>query len=360
MHIVFYNAAHLEKWNWQNPSTLGIGGSETGMVEMAWRLAARGHKITCYCPLAGETNQTWRNTEWKDISQVDFTVGDLWIFVRTPGAVTNLTHGNQKAWILCQDVDYFDLESEEVSKRCEKVIALCPTHKKYIEHYHPLLKGKVDVSSNGIKTELINSITSVPCIVPRNPKRLMYASSPDRGLLNLLPIFKRAREFVPDLELHCFYGRENMITASKMDAPHAIRAKHILKQLDKQIDQPNVFWHGRVNQETLWNEWRKSGLWVHPSTFTETSCITSMEAQALGAIPITNPLWAVGENVRFGTFLRGDPEFVPIIRARYVGEIIRYATSESLQNKIRPDMMAWAREKFDWEKVVDQWEGWMK
>jgi hypothetical protein len=80
-----------------------------------------------------------------------------------------------------------------------------------------------------------------------------------------------------------------------------------------------------------------------------------MEAQAMGCIPITNPLWALADNVRHGSFLHGDAN-EQLVQKRYVGEIARWTRNAELQAKCRAEMMPWARQKFTWERVVDQYE----
>ena len=41
-----------------------------------------------------------------------------------------------------------------------------------------------------------------------NPKRVVYASSPDRGLVYLLKNWEKVTKEVPDAELNVFYGFE--------------------------------------------------------------------------------------------------------------------------------------------------------
>ena len=92
----------------------------------------------------------------------------------------------------------------------------------------------------------------------RNPKRLIFASSPDRGLLPLLLIFQRAKELVPDLELHVYYGFNNMETAAKWIAQRAPNkankpsaAEYNLAKLRDALDMPGVTVHGRTAQPEL-------------------------------------------------------------------------------------------------------------
>jgi hypothetical protein len=66
----------------------------------------------------------------------------------------------------------------------------------------------------------------------------------------------------------------------------------------------------------------------------------------------------LADNVRHGVFLPGDPANDPLVRAQYVGEILRLTGDIDLQERIRAEMMPWARAKFDWERVVNDYEAW--
>src|SRR5262249_44624336 len=154
-----------------------------------------------------------------------------------------------------------------------------------------------------------------------------------------------------DLELHVYYGFDNI---DKLLASGATWAKHQLggvkEKAEALLKQPGVTHHGRVSQDELYLAWRQSGLCAYPTDFTETSCITCMEAQSLGAVPVTRPLWALADNVRHGIFIEGSPTHDPLVRARYVGEIVRLVSDPELQDKIRVSMMSETRSFFNWER----------
>jgi glycosyltransferase involved in cell wall biosynthesis len=276
----------------------------------------------------------------------------VWVIYRDPQSIDDVEPG-KPAWLICQDVDYPTLTAERAAK-FTRIVTLCETHAFYMRLRFPHLAHKICVSSNGIKSELISEALKNP--PARNPKRLMYASSPDRGLVHLALVFSRAREVVPDLELHVYYGFNNIEKVEERNP----RVRAITNNIRRQLDQPGIEVHGRTAQPELIQEWLKVGIWCHPSSFTETSCITCMDAQALGAIPITTPTWAIGDNVKHGVFIEGDPYNDNLTRARYTLELIKLASDPERQDAIRAEMMPWAQSFFGWEKFVDQWEEWAR
>ena len=351
--IYLYSPVHFEQWDYRNSTEKGIGGSETCHTEMAWRLARRGYEVHSYSPLPDDCDREWRGTHWHRLEDADFSQPGLWVFFRSTNEINaNEKKPGQEWWLLLQDEGCTGPITQSTADKLDRVIALCGWHRGHIEKNWPVVKDKVVVSSNGIKVDLMREIEAEG-IPRRNPKKLIYASSPDRGLLTLLKIFPKAKEIVPDLELHCFYGVDNIEKLIEFN-PRFSHYKGFVQKLKKALDQPGVHWRGRVSQKELYREWMAAGIWPYATHFGETSCITCMEAQALGAVPVTNPYWALAENVRYGVWVTGDPQNNSLIQARYVDAIVRIANSDC--DSYRDEMMKFARGKWNWDRIVDQWE----
>jgi glycosyltransferase involved in cell wall biosynthesis len=353
----FFFYAHLtfENWDFSNPVTVGIGGSETSQIEMASRLAARGHKVISYAPVPyKEETVVHRDVKWLFYEKATCSEDGIWIVYRCPEVLDlfELNHPNQKIWFVAQDTFYSSMTEERAAK-IDKYICLCPDHQSYVERRYPYLEGKIDISSNGISVDKIEKIEKEGKIV-RNEARLVWTSSPDRGLEALIPIMKKVIEYVPEVELHCFYGFDNINKIiDKFPNSQALK-----KLVMDSIDNINIFWHGRQNQYQIIREFLKSGIWCYPTNFPETSCISCMEAQALGAIPIINPIWALRTNVFHGIVIEGDTYDDKLVQSMYAGEIIRLIQHPDHMAHIREGMMEDARNRFSWEVFVDQWEKW--
>ncbi len=352
MRFVFYSDVHFEKWSWRNSTEGGIGGSETCHVELCRRLAARGHEVVSYSPLPpDETERDKFGVQWRDLSGADFSLGGVWVVFRNAECVDRLAgKPSQRIWLMCQDEVPINLTPERCNK-LETVIALCKWHAAHMVRAMPFLRNKISVWSNGIKMDLVREAEAdAP---PRNPKRMIFASSPDRGFVPLAQIFSRVREYVPDAELHVFYGLDNMDKLADR-YPH-MRGQ--AKRIRAAADAPGVTWHGRTSQRQLYREMLASGIWCYPNTYNETSCIQCMEQQALGCVPVARPYAALAENVRHGVFVPGDPN-EPLTQARYVNSIVALMQKPELQEQIRGPMMLEARMRYNWERQVDHMEAW--
>lgn len=355
-------------WDWNTAKERGIGGSETSHIEIAQRLSGRGHEVISYAPV-GFTGERIDDAGvlWKPYEDADYTLPGTWLVYRSPRVIDRFPEsswpstaksGNQQVYLICQDVWYPDLTHENGSK-FDAVVALCMQHGRYLYERYGL--ENIGISSNGICTDQLLKLPDLP----RHVNRLIWASSPDRGLLTLLKIFKRVRERVPSAELHIFYGFDNIdkaIADWQQAHPEAPMNNHPWARdkaaILKAADQPGVVWRGRIGQTELWREFLQASYWAYPTDFTETSCIASMEAMALGCIPITRPYWPLAENVQHGVLIEGDPVGDPLVRARYVKAIVDLMGDPCLREQCRGEMMPWAREYFDWEVVVDQVEEW--
>lgn len=356
MDVYFYTSDKwgFEQWDYRSPEHPGIGGSETAQVEMSWRMARRGHRVTCYTNLTPGVHPEWRGTVWLHSREARFDAPGLWVLSRCPEVLDNFgpRRPDQPRYLVCQDTEYPDALTPERAEKLDIIFGLCPTHVALLQQRYPFLADKVRLSGNGIRSDSIRELLHDP--PPRNLKRLIWTSSPDRGLDTLLHIFQRAREVVPDLELHCFYGWDNI---DKIIAAHPTSWWASFKAgVVRQLQGPNVFWHGRTGQFALYAELLQSALWVYPTTFSETSCIAIMDAQACGVIPITNPYWALAHNGDHGVYLEGDPKQDLLTRMSYVGEIIRLTRNPDLQAQIRERMQLGALMAFNWENVVSQYE----
>lgn len=348
MHFVLYAPVMFERWNWENSVTKGIGGSETSTVEFAWRLVRRGHEVTVYAPLPEGSPNEWRGSKWLPLEAVDWSLPGCWILYRCPEAVDNFDQSrtDQVRILCCQDWDYRTWTPERI-QGLDRIMVLCEAHRNWLARQQPAVADRLWISQNGLKCDLVEEVEAegVPA---RNYKRIMYASSPDRGLKAALKIFKRAKEFVPDLEFYATYGFDNLDKLIARGAEHYRRDKDECLEL---IEQTGAKFLGRINQKALYKEWFKTACSVYCTTFWETSWISGAEMSAMGAIPIFSPIWAQSNNTQFGIGVPGDPND-PATIAKFAAEVVRLTTDPGLQDRIRAEMMPHTRKTRDWEQFV--------
>jgi glycosyltransferase involved in cell wall biosynthesis len=371
VHGVFF-----ETWGPKTPDERGIGQSETANIELAERLARRGWEVTCFAPIPDDSPREYKGVHWRTMDEIDWSQPGYWLIFRQPELMDRFPaeHPDQWVGIVSQDEAYPGRWNDVRCAKLDALFALCLAHQRSLEADLPALRGKVKVAANGIKLEMIRNADSViyrtnadvdagvvvpefdghPTKIVRDPHRIMWASSPDRGLLKLLKIFKRLREWVPDASLYVAYGFDNIDKLVAM-GPQFGWMQRAKDEIMRAADQPGVHFLGRIPQPKLMLEWAKTGLLVYPTLFRETYCSSHCEAQAMGAIPVCSPVWALGEHALGGSLIPGDPAD-PLIASRFVGEMYSWMVDTRRAERTREILMREARTHFHWGRAVDLYE----
>jgi tetratricopeptide (TPR) repeat protein/glycosyltransferase involved in cell wall biosynthesis len=339
-----------EPWNPRQLREEGRGGSETAIARLGEEFAKQNHRPIVYSNI----NQPgyYDGVCYRDASQFRSQIhSDVFISWRTPEAADwEINTDCLVLWM--HDTDAGDRLTANRARAFDKIVVLTEWHKKHMQEMYPFIpEGKFLVIGNGVDPSRFAKQ------VDRNPKRVVYSSSPDRGLDVILEgIWPKVVEAVPDAELHVYYGWNNFdLFAPQYPSLAEFRAK--VERLI--LDSKNVVQHGRVPQDQLAEEFLKSGIWLYPTYFSETYCITAVEAQLAGLVPVTNTTAALSEVVRAGHLIDGDVRD-PAVQQKYANSVIM-----TLQNPpdeiVRSDIhhlapaLSWATIAALWAENL--WEG---
>jgi glycosyltransferase involved in cell wall biosynthesis len=203
---------------------------------------------------------------------------------------------------------------------------------------------------------LLNAIVPIPRHEkPPAPIRLLYTSTPQRGLDILHAVFCRLAEKHQDIELEVFssfklYGWDDA------DAPF----EPLFKRLR---EHPRIKWHGaRPNQEVR-EALQRCHLFAYPSTWQETSGIVLMEAMSAGLLcvhPNYGALsetaagltmmyqWSPDKNLHAGIFARKLDEAIVLLKTD--PERVRQLTA--MQSGYANHVFAWDRRAAEWETFL--------
>jgi len=137
------------------------------------------------------------------------------------------------------------------------------------------------------------------------PKSVLYASSPDRGLDDLVSVWPEVVEHHPDAMLFVTYGA-------------------------KPRDIPNALFLGDVSEDDMNDLYKTTDIWCHPCNGGELFGITAIKAQAAGCVPVYYPTMALRETVQSG---------VRSSHNSLAGDLIRTLGNDSLKAAIREDLL---------------------
>lgn len=312
-------------WSPMDIETTGLGGSETAAVRVAEQLSAIGWVVTVY----GEVEDCC----FRDVIFRHWTVFDgmeprqAVIASRMPEVVDRPLRANRKLlWL--HDVDCEDRLTAKRAERFDRVLTLSDWHTGHVGRRYPFLRegGKIEQTRNGYTPAYFAGEQ------PDRVQRVVFTSSPDRGLDILLEMWPRIREQAPDAELaFCCSPFYEQVAAR---VPHIAEHRELIRRLEA---QPGVARLGSLNQPGVARLLRSSMVWAHPSfstpagvPFHETSCIAAMEAQAAGCLAVASNWGALSETVRAGRLIDG-PALSNAWRDALVTNIVEGLTDPAVQ-----------------------------
>lgn len=132
--------------------------------------------------------------------------------------------------------------------------------------------------------------------------KLFYGSSYDRGLQHLLNMWSDIKEAIPSATLDICYGWDLFLKAYSNN-PERMAWK---KRMDELMSQDGIVHHGRLGKKELSEVRSRCGIWAYPTHFEEIHCITALECQLDGLVPVVINLAALDETVQSGIKIDGD------------------------------------------------------
>jgi glycosyltransferase involved in cell wall biosynthesis len=345
-------------WNPATVAKFGAGGSEIAVIEVGKRLAGLGHSVTvfCDCGAPGLYDGVVYTNNLQDIREVDVLVA--W---RKADLLEHMPARVKLLWV--HDVMAHNASAWNLGL-ADKVLALSTWHAQELLRRHGamgLTEDRIARTRNGIDTGRFAPPTDPGLHAEmiahgngwgqqRNPKRALYTSSGDRGLLEVYKAWPKIRETVPDAELHVYYGTDLIKRYSPELAERLGRAQ------EEAGEGITVF--GQVDQDTLAKAMLGAGVWLHPSwlhdgqKWTETFCSSAAEALAAGLRVVCSPHGALPETVFQGTFIAEseapDEAWLQHFALGVALEMLR-------PEEERQEQAAEARRRYTWDGIAEQW-----
>ena len=157
------------------------------------------------------------------------------------------------------------------------------TYEKY-RYFHKVPTEQSLVIKNGFDDSLIIKQS----FKPKGKTRLIYTSTPWRGLSVLLDAMEQIKS--NDVELDVYSS-----TQIYGDQFKEATDKEYLHLYDRAKKIKNVNYKGYLDHSELMKVLHTYDVYVHPSIWEETSCMAAMEALACGLVAVTTDLGALYE-----------------------------------------------------------------
>lgn len=365
--LVIYCGPASEPWGPKTGET-GIGGSEKAVVQMAPRLQKRGFRVTVYTdtPLDQRGIDKDTGVNWQHFGSFDWDRprGTV-IFWRAPEALEAPIKCTKRI-LWCHDVQDPGRWTPQRIALADQVWVLSEYHASTLGPVRKELGNRLIITRNGLDTELYKKHFGT---VERDMYKVIFMSSPDRGIMTSIQIFnkaqelarkKRGDEFADRMSLHLFYGftklfMDNANRFEYFHVPDVNYTKNAFEYLDSVIHaidkSPNIHMRGRVGWEEMAKEQCSAGAWLYPTRFWEISCMAAMEAQAAGCVPVASQEAALKETIFCGDDFVQNPDDIE----GSAWKLLLAIGSHWSLNGFRENIHKQACDRFCYEKLADEW-----
>ena len=191
---------------------------------------------------------------------------------------------------------------------------------------------------------------------PKDKISLIYHTTPWRGLVHLLKVFKNLN--LKNVELNICSS--TIIYGKKFDAGLEKSYESLFNECK---NTRNVKYFGFLDNKKIIELLKQMHIFSHPSIWPETSCISAIEAMAAGCEIVTTNLGALYETCSpFGTFVNFDRNF-DNLEKRYkkvlLNSIENYWSDKNqdklkLQVKTINSTYSWDVRSYEWKNFFEE------
>ena len=335
-------------------SSRGLTGSELSCVMYALGLAERGHSVTLFTRATGpgqvgdltilhydDWERTFKDQHWDALCS--------WMVPQPLGLAKpdQFRFLNQQ----CSELTLFEPGWESYT---DLFTPLSNSHANYMADKTPFPKDRWRILHNGV---------DMGAFAPgrKDPGKMIWASSHDRGLHWLLEAFPQIKQRAPHANLHVFYNFEGIVQFANMDAatqamsptyPELSRRSRYTLEALARLEGNGVHVHESVSRDRIRKEMATSEVLAYPCDpvlYTETCGVTVLEACASGTVPVLCTADAFGE--LWGSVGLNVPTPYEDHRGEFVEHVVNVLTDADLRESLSEECVAHAR-NFSWPALI--------
>jgi glycosyltransferase involved in cell wall biosynthesis len=333
-------------------------GAERCIMELAPMFAADGWRVAVF-GTPGEFRGVDENgVEWWNVDEF-LPAEEFSVMISSRSAFPFTTpYKSKKSLLWMHDVNIQETMFP-IANKPDKIVALTNWHSQHLQKLYGLSPDRLAVVPNGVHLDRFP--VEEWDNEQKNPK-FIWSSSADRGLDTLLSLWPMIRRRYEGAELHIFYGWEmieKVLDAQTKAGIDNVWLRDFMENAKRQIelfggDEGGIYQRGRVGQDELAKEMLNSLIWPYTTGFMETFCISAIEMQAAGVIPITSKLAALNETV-------SNPQLLVdgwVLNTDYQRRWLRFLDFVMNDTDARSEQRIIGRahaEKFSWENSYNTW-----
>lgn len=328
--------AVVQNWDENSLKEKGHGGSETAAIEVARFLKLKTNKnVKIFHPRV-KREKMGSGVEYIPSSELAGYLQNVEPYAHIAWRhAVKLTNANSYVW--CHDLQ---LEGGNMPQNYDKVVALSEFHREYLKEVSLVPENKISLGFNGVDPKDFDEKGE------KDPLKVIFSSSPDRGLVQSIDIVRKARDLSGlDIKLHCFYGTDNLRKMGQEAWAESI--ENTIK-----MNSEFVVYHGMVNKKELAKHFKESAVWIYPADFIETYCITAIEAMCASTWPIVRRMGALPYTLKDAI----DNDMCTMLNEEAKGEENITIWAKELVEAVKQKKwksMNFSANDYSWEKVAD-------
>jgi predicted O-methyltransferase YrrM/tetratricopeptide (TPR) repeat protein len=355
-------------WSGSTIHTTGVGGSETYIIEMARYMKRYGFfgKVFVFCNTPEKKEEDFEGVIYRHLDEYSRFINTNYVHTCIISRYTEylpitFRGYSENVYFVLHDISPIGCVILNHVK-LKNIFCLSEWHRDVFCQEYPTLKEKAVPFYYGIDHSIFsfrhnapkgifdvakseNAPKGIAASVRGNDNyNFIYSSFPNRGLYELLILWKDIYQMMPLATLHIYcdvnHSWSNQVEPEKMANIRTLLNEYISKQM-------GVYYYGWVTKKELAEAWKTANIWLYPCTFKETFCLTALEAAATKTLVITNGLAALENTAKRGIIIPGDATTTDW--KQYVLGVLH----DIINNRIDPT--PYIEENYKWAKQLT-WE----
>jgi glycosyltransferase involved in cell wall biosynthesis len=215
--------------------------------------------------------------------------------------------------------------------KIDGIITLTNWHRNHFINLYDYDENKVFVIGNGIDAKKFKGGI-------KQKNKFIWTSHGLRGLTVLIEYLKEIREKLPDAELYVYRDETNMP----------------IEIIDEMNKYDYIHYLGKIDNDSLIKEFESSEMWLYPTQFPESYCISALEAQMSKCVCVVTNFAALTETVGDRGVLLNDTIYSDNYKKTAINKVVEILTNNELKKQYQDKAYEWAIEQ-TWKNRSKQW-----